>query len=229
MHENINTKEYWESRFSSNDWEEKRGRWQTESFARGHIEHLNIPSDFKGTILDFGCGLGDAIPVYQEAFPKAKLMGIDISQSAIDKCNNKYGHLALFMQGDYTNTPNVDVIIASNVFEHLSNDREIAKHLFTKCKSLYIIVPYSEHPLHPEHINTYDEYYFQDMGNLDYKIFPCAGWTPYGLRERYYNVYFKNVFRYLLGKPLRRRNMQIIYRFLAKKLDASLRRPAGEI
>ncbi|MDX8412753.1 MAG: hypothetical protein R8J85_01570 [Mariprofundales bacterium] len=77
MDENINTKAYWDDRFSSGDWEEKRGRWQTESFAKGQIEHLKISSDFKGTILDFGCGLGDAMPIYRQSFPLAKLIGMD--------------------------------------------------------------------------------------------------------------------------------------------------------
>ena len=215
MSVNINTKEYWNQRFSSNDWEEKQGRQQTESFARGQIGHLKIPADFDGTILDFGCGLGDAIPIFRQAFPKAKLIGMDISQSAVDKCNERFGGMATFMQGDYKNTPSVDVIISSNVFEHLSNDREIAKYLLTKCKSLNIIVPYREHPLCSEHVNSYEKKYFSQIGDFDCEVFPCKGWTPFGLRALYYNIYFKNIFRFLLGKPVIRRNMQIIYRFLA--------------
>ena len=56
MKKNINTRDYWEHRFSSNDWEDNKGRWQTESFAREQIKHLKITSDFHGEILDFGCG-----------------------------------------------------------------------------------------------------------------------------------------------------------------------------
>jgi len=210
---NINTKEYWDNRFSSNDWEKKRGIWQTESFAKGQVKHLNIASDFRGTLLDFGCGLGDAMPIYKANFPYAKLIGIDISQSAIDKCRDKYKEIAMFMQGDHSNFPKVDVIIASNVFEHLSNDRDIAKHLLSKCNHLFIVVPYKEMPLCSEHINSYDEHYFSALGEYNYTIFPCIGWTQYGIRRLWYNVYFKNIFRFLLGKKICTRAMQIMFRF----------------
>lgn len=211
MNENINTKEYWEGRFSSNDWEECRGRWQTEMFARTQLKLLNIPSGFEGTILDFGCGLGDAIPVYRENFPNAKLIGLDISKSAIEKCRERYGEFAKFVQGDYSSVPEVDIIIASNVFEHLSNDLEVAKALLTKCKTLHIVVPYRESPLCVEHVNSYDEGYFLSIGETESRVYPCAGWTPYGLRGLYWNIYIKNLYNYLCRRPLKRRNMQIIF------------------
>ncbi len=213
MRENINTRSYWENRFSSGDWEAKQGRWQTENFARGLIPHLQIRDNFEGTLLDFGCGLGDAMPIYRKHFPKARLVGFDISQSAIDICHKRYGSIALFMQGDPDSVPNVDIIIASNVFEHLTDNREVAKCLFPKCKSLYIMVPYKEQLSFPEHINTYDENYFLEIGKYDYKVFPCVGWSQYGIKGLWYQVYFKNLFRFLLRKPLCHRNMQIVFHF----------------
>jgi len=152
MIDNINTSEYWDNRFSTGDWEEKQGRWQTESFARGQMRYIKSGIDFKGTILDFGCGLGDAMPVYKEYFPNANIVGIDHSQIAIDMSRKKYGSIASFIKGDHNNVPYVDIIIASNVFEHLTDDRKIAKLLLSKCKALYIIVPYKEWPLWSEHI-----------------------------------------------------------------------------
>lgn len=213
MSENINTREYWENRFSSNDWEDSRGRWQTEQFAREIIKHLKIPFDFSGTILDFGCGLGDAIPIYKKNYPNAQIIGIDISGSAIDKCNDRFGEIADFIQGDIGSIPSVDIIISSNVLEHLTNHIEIAKDLIRKCNSLYIAVPYKEFPLCNEHVNSYDETSFRVIGNTDNKVFPCMGWTQYGLRGLYWNVYVKNIFKYLTKKPVRRRNMQILYSF----------------
>ena len=224
MRENINTRTYWERRFSSGDWEAKQGRWQTENFARGQIPHLQIGGDFEGTLLDFGCGLGDAMPVYRQHFPKTKLVGVDISQSAIDICQEKYGSIASFIRGDDGRVPEVDVIIASNVLEHLTDDRKVAKCLLSKCKSLYVVVPYKEWPLFSEHVNTYDERYFLDIGGYDYRVFPCVGWTPFGMRDLWYQIYFKNISRFLLGKPLRHRNMQIIFHFAGSTNDATVAR-----
>ncbi|MEA3467600.1 MAG: class I SAM-dependent methyltransferase [Thermodesulfobacteriota bacterium] len=75
----------------------QRNSWQTESFAKGQVEFLKILSDFVGTLVDFGCGLGDAMPIHKKKFPYAKLIGIDISQSAIDKCLVKYDEIATFI------------------------------------------------------------------------------------------------------------------------------------
>lgn len=213
MTENINTRHYWEQRFSSGDWESKQGRWQTENFAKGQTPYLELDRDFAGTLLDFGCGLGDAIPIYRKNFPRAALIGVDISQSAIDDARKNYGELAEFRQGEYYSLPMVDIIIASNVLEHLSNDTEIAAHLLSKCRSLYIVVPYKEYPLCAEHVNSYTKTSFSTLGEHTYRVFPCAGWTPMGLKNLWYQIYFKNIFRFLLGRPIRRRNMQIIFKF----------------
>jgi SAM-dependent methyltransferase len=213
MTENINSQDYWDRRFASGDWEAKNGRWQTQCFAKGQIPHLNIPRDFGGTILDFGCGLGDAIPVYREHFPKARLMGMDISSQAVDLCRRKHGEWATFLQGRAENVPEgIDVIIASNVLEHLDSDVEIAKSLRGKCADLYIVVPYRESPLFGEHVNAYDENHFSALGPCERKIFACRGWSAYGV-ELWYRTYFKNLIRFLRRRPLRRRNLQILFHF----------------
>ncbi len=213
MNTNINTKAYWEKRFSLGDWEEKNGRLQTLNFAIAQVGHLAIDKNFKGTILDFGCGLGDAIPVYKEYFPEAQFIGVDISSSAIDSCRMKYGSIADFIHGDCGVVPEVDVIMASNVFEHLSGDREIARRLLGKCKHLYIIVPYRERPLFAEHVNEYDEWYFIDLGECNWKVFPSRGWSEYGW-DRWYHINFKNIFKVILGRGIRRRKMQIMFHLI---------------
>jgi len=210
---NINTKEYWEHRFSSNDWEENKGRWQTKSFAQGYIKYLKIPSDFSGTLVDFGCALGDAMPVYKKRFPCAKLVGVDISASAVKICREKYSEIATFIQSEHSNVPESDVIVASNVFEHLSDDLDVAKHLLSKCRFLFIIVPYKECPLHPEHINTYDEHYFSSLGEYDYRILPWAGRTLYGILTLGHAC-LKNTLRLLSGRKPNPRPTQIMYSFV---------------
>ena len=100
MSENVNAQDYWDRRFSSGDWEAKKGRWQTESFARGQTALVKLGDDFAGPLLDSGCGLGDAMPRYRERYPKAKLIGIDISSAATDIRRKKCGSIASFLSGD---------------------------------------------------------------------------------------------------------------------------------
>lgn len=208
---NINSRDYWEGRFSTGDWEQKRGRTQTAHFAASQVAHFKFSRDFSGSLVDFGCGLGDAMPVYRKFFPNAKLVGIDVSESAISKCKERYREIASFIRGTHQNCPSVDIIVASNVFEHLADDVEIAKALLGKCKELYITVPYNEFLLCPEHVRTYNEKYFQALGKSDFVIFPSKGWSEYGLSM--WKLVFKNLMRRLSGKPRQSRRMQIMYRF----------------
>lgn len=94
---NINTKNYWENRFATGDWEDKLGRNQTRQFAETQKQYLKIAPGFSGTLLDFGCGLGDAMPIYRTAYPHASLIGMDISEAACRKCKEKYGSFAHFL------------------------------------------------------------------------------------------------------------------------------------
>lgn len=208
--ENPNTLEYWEGRFSSGDWEECRGREQTAGFAFGQMPHLRIPRDFDGTIVDFGCGLGDAMPVYRDHCPSARLVGVDVSPAAIAKCRDVYGEMATFVAGDHTAVPECDIVIASNVFEHLSDDLDVARALKSRCRRLEIVVPYRESPLYPEHVNSYDAHSFEALGDARRVVFACRGWSQYG-RDLWWEVRAKNVMRALRGEPLRRRLMQVLF------------------
>ena len=211
---NINTKSYWDNRFSSGDWESKKGRRQTKCFAKSQICHIPISRDFDGTLLDFGCGLGDAFPIYRSAFPKARLIGVDISDSAVESCRSQYGTIADFFQGDASSILYADIVIASNVLEHLYDDVGVARALLNKCKALFITVPYRErHPLHSEHINSYETDHFRELGQYRYCIFASPGWSQYG-RKLWFDVYAKNVARLLLGRPVVRRATQIMFMFL---------------
>ncbi|MFI5181875.1 MAG: class I SAM-dependent methyltransferase [Thermoanaerobaculia bacterium] len=210
----INTKAYWEWRFGSGDWEAKQGRLQTASFARAQLARLDLPRSFSGTLLDFGCGLGDAIPLYKQAFPDAKLLGADFSTAAIARCKADYGHLAAFFVADHRAVPRVSVIVASNVLEHVKDDLAVLSALLGRCDRLYIFVPYRER-LHPgqEHIHSYDEASFQDQRLYSVETFLCRGWSQFGMRGLWWNVYAKNAVRPLFGRPIARRARQIMFSF----------------
>jgi len=212
---NVNTKDYWDKRFSSGDWENKCGRTQTKKLAETQVKYLKIAPSFSGTILDYGCGLGDAMPVYRAAYPHASLIGMDISEVAIMKCSEVFGEFAQFIKGDYTDVPQVDVIIASNIFEHLSDDIRRAAHLLAKCHDLFIIAPYRE-AVTPgaEHVNSYDEGYFKVIGPYDYLIFASKGWGPSGWRI-WFDIYIKNILRPFFGKKIVSRPRQILFHFNA--------------
>ncbi len=210
---NINTPKYWEERFSTGDWDAVGGREQTRSFAEAQIKYIKLGRNFNGTILDFGCGLGDAMPVYRMAYPHASLVGADISSAAIKQCVEKYGEIASFICSDHEGIPNADVIISSNVLEHLDNDVQVAQSLTRKCDKLFITVPYREELLIEEHVNTYHKHYFKELGAYRTKIFASIGWSQFGWKSVGYEIYFKNILRPLLNRKKIRRRMQIMFLF----------------
>jgi hypothetical protein len=204
---NINTKKYWNNRFADKDtcsWKRKQGEAQTIDFAYAIAKQLKMSRDFSGTVLDFGCALGDAIPIYKQYYPQAIFMGVDFSSVAIEQCQKKFGNMATFICGDVDAVPSVDVIIVSNVLEHLSDDKDIVITLLGKCKDLYIAVPYNERISgEGEHINSYNERSFDnyDMGvNINYQIYLCRGYNLKRRLRSYYDVELKNLLRPLFGR-----------------------------
>jgi hypothetical protein len=209
---NVNTRTYWDQRFGSGDWAEKGGFSQTRAFALSQMDYLDLPEDFYGTICDFGCGAGDAMPVYRARFPKARLLGIDFSQQAIELAQARYGELATFRCGDHGSVPFCDVIISSNVFEHLDGDRDIAVALKEKCRILYIVVPFKEKlVIGGEHVNSYDMSSFDCLGQVERKVFLSEGWSFMGL-QYLREIVLKNLVRPFIGRPVLRQNRQVMYK-----------------
>ncbi len=208
----INSKSYWDKRFGSGDWEAKGGFSQTRLFAESQIIHLNIEKEFSGTICDFGCGAGDAFPVYRYQYPNAKLIGVDFSEDAIRLCVERYGDIANFYCAEAKDIPPSDVIICSNVLEHIVDYTAVMRNLIARCKLLYVIVPYRESPLCSEHVRHYDEKSFSEFRPRSKTVFLSKGWSQYGI-NLWYGVYFKNILRAAVGRPLVRQGKQIIFEF----------------
>jgi SAM-dependent methyltransferase len=217
----INSRAYWEHRFGSGDWQAKGGRYQTRAFAQAIARRLDLPSGFDGVLLDFGCGLGDAIPVYSARFPRARLIGVDVSLSAVDSCRRDYGHIGTFLHGDHHIVPAVDAIVASNVLEHLIDQASVLTTLREKARHVFVAVPYRER-IEPggEHVNAYDSDSFAHLPVHCRHVYPCRGWSQYG-RNLIWNVYAMNVARLLARRPMVARNKQILFHLRGREWPAS--------
>jgi SAM-dependent methyltransferase len=209
----VNSLQYWDSRFGSGDWEIVGGRQQTVAFAKAQLAVFGIGRDFGGTILDFGCGLGDAMPVYGSRYQEATLIGADFSAQAIAACRDKYGTIADFVCCDWRSCPSADVIIASNVLEHIQNDLEVADGLKARCGRLFVTVPFREQHLIDEHLRAYDRDHFNVLRPVRSTVFACRGWSQYGLKSLWLEIRAKNLVRPLVGRPLLRRRLQITFEF----------------
>lgn len=222
---NPNTREAWEKEFDADGfWEQNSGRRQTRMFAGRFHRHIRVPLTGKFTVLDVGCAVGDALPVWRKRYPMAQLHGMDVSQRAIERARQEFGLMAQFRQGGFDDIQGqYDVIYCCNVLEHFEKNVEIARVLLRHCSILYIMTPYAElsrtgHSLssrHPEALHvatfledTFDEMATEEGARAESKVVRCPiAWGPSFASEFLWHV------RYMFGMihsaaPPRR---QIIY------------------
>ena len=215
---NVNNNDYWNIRFEK-DWIEKGGKTQTQQHMMSVIPILKkyIPHTFTGQILDFGCALGDGIPILHHHFPYAKLIGVDYSKTAISHCIERYGDFANFICNENSEIPFVDVIVSLHCIEHITDDKIMVRTLLKKCSSLFVTVPYNENIEYiKEHIHSYNKEYFSDF--IEHKNIyinsPCRNNIRRFIISFLRNFVFNNIKRFLLGKKLSPlRTKQITYYF----------------
>src|SRR5690554_6938608 len=73
-------------------------------------------------VLDFGCGIGNAIPHFERHFPQAGIIGVDVSGRSIELARQAHRG-ARFERIEGTRIPlpdgSVDVAMAACVYHHL--------------------------------------------------------------------------------------------------------------
>jgi SAM-dependent methyltransferase len=135
---NPNTEYYWDAKLSKFDT-----FWRNENYR--HILNL-FPENREFSLLDIGCALGDGCELIQGQFPKAKITGVDISKTGIQKCRQKNQDISYFvldvLKNDLPGT--YDFISVIETLEHFDNPFFI----LNKClpyakKSVIVSVPYS--------------------------------------------------------------------------------------
>jgi len=235
--DNPNTRDAWNQAFGADgDWRKNAGRTQTALFARCFHQHIRVPFSGAFSVLDVGCALGDALPVWKERFPAATLQGCDVSEVAIEEARRLHGGIASFSVASFEEiTGHHDVIFCSNVLEHFEQYLDIARLLLSHCDTLYVMTPFAERdrlgrPLVPtpgeQHVATFLEDSFaplerEGVARISTAVVRCpVAWSPTWRHELLWHL------RFLLGSltdpsPPRR---QLIY-----TLVAAPRSPGGSV
>lgn len=159
---NINSKEYWNNRFSINDWTEKKGREQTSFFVNLAISNfpqwfINDINKEKLSICDFGCAEGDGVKILSDYFINSKITGVDFSDDAI-KCSKKnYPQNDFVVGAEDSLKESFDVVFSSNTFEHFENPFEKLSTLLKHTrKYLVLLLPFREFERIEEHLYTFN-------------------------------------------------------------------------
>lgn len=102
------------------------GTSAVEYFAEGKALYLQrlLGKDFKGTILDYGCGHGRVARHLLKVFPKAQIHGFDISTQTIAATDKALRQQVLFTSSESDLLPAYDLIILAGVLHHVQpNER----------------------------------------------------------------------------------------------------------
>ena len=109
------------------------------SFTLRKFMYKSIAKEFRGKVLDVGCGLGEFLELYKNSY------GIDSNKYAVDYC--KSNNLRCFVGSAYKipfRSSSFDVVLCSHLIEHLKRP-EIALKEFRRVLKpsgkLIIIVP----------------------------------------------------------------------------------------
>src|SRR5260370_33912018 len=158
----INSVDYWNKRFFD-DWIAKGGRLQTTFFAELCVREL--PEWFveeirsrRFSIFDYGCAVGDALPVWQHAFPDAVIRGGDVAQVGLGLARALHPDFELADVNAIDDSAMVaDLVYCSNTLEHFENSRQVVDRLARHAKEyVVVVVPFEEEDRIDEHAVTFE-------------------------------------------------------------------------
>lgn len=179
----INSKEYWDTRFNSGDWDEKDGPAQSLFFY--NLAAKCFPAWFTRdintnhlSVCDFGCAEGDGAAVLGKLFPSSDVWGLDISEAAVSLARERYPRHS-FICGDIDKIENsFDVMFSSNTLEHFKNPMDVFSKITAHSKKYAVLlIPFREQDLIDEHFSSFDyssfPLEFGDFSLVHFKELDC--------------------------------------------------------
>ncbi len=112
----------------------------------------------KSSIFDYGCALGDALPVLQRIFPDSTIRGGDVAEVGLGMAralHPDFEFIPVKAIGDAAKL--ADIVYCSNTLEHFENWREVLHRLALHAKEyLLVVVPFEEEDRIDEHVYTFE-------------------------------------------------------------------------
>lgn len=202
----INSKNYWNSRFSNDDWKKYGGDQQSVFFSELFIQEMPewLRADLcrnSWKIADYGCAEGDGSAVLGSSFFGCSVTGYDFSEAAIDKAKMKHQNCNFEVADIYEDLPETDVVFSSNTLEHLQDPHKVFRRFIESSrKYTVLLLPFEDDYGFDEHINTFTAEFFPDTVSNHYlsffKVIDCREKNiPYWPGKQILLVYTNRLFR----------------------------------
>jgi 2-polyprenyl-3-methyl-5-hydroxy-6-metoxy-1,4-benzoquinol methylase len=133
------------------------------------------------SILEVGCGEGEIGHRIERLFPEARYTGVDIGEEIIAEAQRRFPHLefATLSIYDVNRQPfDADLVIATEVFEHLERPDEAMNALF-QIPFRYLLVSVPREPVW-RMLNVARGKYLSDWGNTPGHV---NHWSRLGFKE----------------------------------------------
>ena len=164
----VNSKAYWQERFSSGSWEKYDGDKQSEFFSSLFLDIMPewLKTDLeqnRWNVSDYGCAQGGGTALLARRFPNCHFTGVDFSKAAISFAQEHY-QICSYVEGDLTKPiPKTDVVFSSNTLEHMINPSEIMENLINASeKHTILLVPFEDDYGFEEHFHYFNAHFFKD-------------------------------------------------------------------
>lgn len=108
-------------------------------------------ADEADAVLDFGCGIGRAMPYFRAAFPNADVVGCDPSADSLAIARRENSDCRFFPMDELGPTPHFDLVLASCVFHHIAPaERQAAlRYCHDRLKPGGHLVIFEHNPFNP--------------------------------------------------------------------------------
>jgi SAM-dependent methyltransferase len=129
-------------------------------FARAKIDEVGrrwaaLKAAEPAAVLDFGAGIGNALPFLAKRFPSARITGLDVSEKSLAIAAQRFPGAAELVRYDGGDIPlpaqSYDLIFSACVFHHI--DRGEHQRLFAQLKALLkpdgLMIIFEHNPINP--------------------------------------------------------------------------------
>ena len=120
-------------------------------FIRYKVERAKQLAGDVDAVLDFGCGIGRAMPYFRAAFPNADVVGCDPSADSLAVARRENPDCRFFPMDELVPTTKFDLVLASCVFHHIApaERQDALRYCYDRLKPGGHLVIFEHNPFNP--------------------------------------------------------------------------------